>query len=313
MARSLERDAPISTKPLVYSLIMTMGLSVGCLLSCGAQALAAGTPVTPGTTVTLPFERPRMPRWEAVPELLMTPLLLSQQQQIELGQQVAKEQGHESRATTDKALSAVATRMIGGLKKYRGGGLIEGWDWQVKALRTTDGSINALALPGGRIYVTDGLLKLAKGEPNQLAAVVGHEMAHITAQHSAKKLFSAGLLAKAANWALQQLGGGGEGEWLTGVAGELTTRLGTQLVEMKLSREAEYRADRIGFELLAAAGYSPQQGLRVLGKLKSLESAGTGKAGVLGRAFSTHPPTSERIQRLRAQFASPNPALAEAK
>lgn len=303
----------MSSKPLVRSLIVILGLSIGLLPSCGTLALAAGNPGTPGTTLTLPFELPQMPRWAAVPEFLMTPLLLSQKQQIELGTQVAKEQGQESQATTDRSLDAVASRMIGGLKKYRGGGRIEGWQWQIRVLRTPDGSINALALPGGRIYVTDGLLKLTKGEPNQLAAVVGHEMAHVTEQHGAKKVLSAGLLAKGANWALQSLGGGGEGEWLTGVVGELTTRLGTQLVEMKLSREAEYRADQIGFELLSAAGYSPQAGLRILGKLKSLEGAGKGNAGALGRAFSTHPPTSERIQRLRVRFSSPSPALAAAK
>lgn len=280
-------------------------LVIAATLCLAMPTLAAGF------SLSLPFTLLQLPSLERARERVGDMLLLPQSQQVELGRLVAAEQGLERRGARSPQLDAVAERMTRALTgKYKGRGVTDGWVWDIKVLKTDDGAVNALALPGGKVFVTDGLLKLTGDRPDELAAVVGHEMAHITEQHGAKQLRMAGCLARIATWAQQAISGEGEESWQTQMMADLATRLGATLVERQLSREAEYKADEIGFAMLTAAGYSPQSGLRVLSTLQSLETPRPGRAAVLGRAFSTHPPTQERIRRLQERLGSTRQAHA---
>jgi predicted Zn-dependent protease len=236
-----------------------------------------------------------------LPKLPVNPLKLSPQEQIVLGREVAAKQNLDQDAITDRKVSAIGRRLVKALPaKYRGPKELGGWEWTFRGLRTKKGEVNAIALPGGRIYVYDGLIKLTGGNENELAAVIGHEMGHVVEEHSAEQLRNAGLLQKATEVLLQSSGGegGGSQEEMIGV---LAARMGKRITQMRLSQSAEYQADDIGFRTMASAGYDPKAGLGVLRKLGKL----SGKKGtVLSGVFSTHPPTEKRIQNLQKNMGN---------
>jgi Zn-dependent protease with chaperone function len=225
---------------------------------------------------------------------------LAPQEQIRLGREVAAREGLDQHAYADPMVSTIAARLVAAVPaRYRGPQALGGWEWRFRAIRTPDGVVNAIALPGGRIYVYDGLLQLAGNDPHQLALVVGHEMAHVVEEHSAEQLRAAGLLQSVGDLiATGAAGAGGDGQsadWIR----VLATQLGTQIVNMQLSQSAEYQADALGLQFMRAGGYDPGKGLRILERMDRLaQSRGAGNP-VLGRIFSTHPPMNDRIAKLR--------------
>jgi predicted Zn-dependent protease len=155
--------------------------------------------------------------------------------------------------------------------------------------------VNAVALPGGRIYLYDGLIKLTEGDPNQLAAVIGHEMGHVVKEHTAKQLRTEGLLQKASKLIFESAGREGEGAQSQTIK-SLAARMGKQITQMQLSQAAEYQADSLGIQFMSAANYTPSAFLDVLSKLDRISAQ---SKGILSGVFSTHPPTDKRIQEIR--------------
>ena len=157
-----------------------------------------------------------------------------------------------------------------------------------------DDIVNAFAVPGGYIYVTRGLLNLAQDE-SQVAAVLGHEMGHINAMHSAQQM-SQTMVANLGLQALSIATG-------TDAAGQLGG-VGADLFLKKYSREHELEADALAVRYLAAAGYDPYANtkfLDLLEKYTELEQrmAGSKSGDQLASFFATHPPTPERVIRAR--------------
>jgi predicted Zn-dependent protease len=147
--------------------------------------------------------------------------------------------------------------------------------------------VNAFAAPGGFIYVTTGLLKMADDEA-EMACVLAHELGHVTARHSVRALQKAmGVQV------LTQLLLGDHEAWQQ-VAGA-----GAGLFMMKNSREHEFEADRFAVKYSTAAGYDPEGMQRFFGKLIDLH--GTGPEGFQGW-LSTHPSTNERVEKVRAEI-----------
>lgn len=165
--------------------------------------------------------------------------------------------------------------------------------------------VNAFALPGGYIYITRGLLAYLNSEA-ELAAVLGHELGHVTARHSVRQHSA----ATATGLVGAILAGA------TGVraAGDLANVAGTALVR-GYGREHELEADRLGAEYLARSGYDPQAMLRVIHVLKDQESFEIQRAKEEGREphvyhglFSTHPDNDQRLQEVvgtARQFTNP--------
>ncbi len=199
--------------------------------------------------------------------------------------------------------------------------------------------VNAFAMPAGTIFVTAPLIAMAENEA-ELAGVVAHEIGHVVARHTAERMFAmekaqkktwlyaaggavvgaaAGLglgallcekgdaacLAKAA-----ALGG------VVGAGGGLLAQKYTFLVN---SREDEMEADRIGFRLAVAAGYDKNQVGRFYEKLLEMEKSGgktnSGAMRNLSDAFSTHPPSEERVRQmneLASQSSAPQGTISTA-
>jgi predicted Zn-dependent protease len=158
--------------------------------------------------------------------------------------------------------------------------------------------INAFALPGGYVYITRGILAYL-GSEAELAAVLGHEIGHVTARHSVQQ-YSA---AMAANIGLA-LGSLIVPELRSRGAQDLLNVLGNAILS-GYSREHELEADRLGAEYLARAGYSPQAMVRVIGVLKNQELFDLAIARQEGReprayhgVFATHPDADTRLREV---------------
>jgi predicted Zn-dependent protease len=149
--------------------------------------------------------------------------------------------------------------------------------------------VNAFAVPGGYIYISRGLIALANNEA-ELASVIGHEIAHITARHSAQQQ-SQGVLANIGMVALSIA--------TDGVAARQVASLGTDLFLKSYSRKHEHQADELGIRYLANAGYDPYAAQNFLSHLEaasSLDKKIAKETGSIPVYFSTHPLTTDRVR-----------------
>jgi predicted Zn-dependent protease len=151
-----------------------------------------------------------------------------------------------------------------------------------------DPVVNAFALPGGYIYVTRGILAHLNSDA-QLAGVLGHEIGHVTARHTAQRL------------TYQQLAGVGLG--IASIASETFSRYsqlaqtGMQLMFLKYGRDDETQADALGIRYSTAAGYDPREVPATYAMLKRMgEQSGQN----LPNFLSTHPDPGDRETRTRA-------------
>ncbi|ACI99614.1 zinc metalloprotease, Peptidase family M48, putative [Rhodospirillum centenum SW] len=162
--------------------------------------------------------------------------------------------------------------------------------------------VNAFALPGGYVYVTRGLMALANNEA-QLAGVLGHEIGHVTARHTAER-YSQGTLAQVGAVLAGALGGQQLGQ---------AAAAGAQLVMAGWSRDQELEADGLGIRYMAATGYDPLEMaafLDAMGAHARLEATLAGRPGAAD-SFSylqTHPPTGQRVERATEAAGSRPPA-----
>ena len=145
-------------------------------------------------------------------------------------------------------------------------------------------TVNAFALPGGYIYITTGLLKALNTEA-QLASILAHETAHVTARHSAVTM-SRDLIINAGVSAV--------GEGMAGTAASIIT----QLQGMSYSREHERQADQIGLDYLVKAGYTPY------GIIETMEILQRQSGSRTIEFFSTHPNPENRIGYLQKEIAA---------
>jgi predicted Zn-dependent protease len=161
------------------------------------------------------------------------------------------------------------------------------WAWEVNVQSSED--VNAYCMPGGKIMVYTGLIQKLNATDAELAAVIGHEIAHALREHSRERISRA---------YAQQLALAGVAV-LTG-AGDTTMAIASQVTEVTFglphSREQEAEADRVGLELMARGGYDPNASVSLWQKM--------GKAGGGGgpEFLSTHPSGESRIRDLQANI-----------
>jgi predicted Zn-dependent protease len=153
------------------------------------------------------------------------------------------------------------------------------WEFDFHLLRDPK-VINAFALPGGQVFITDALFQRL-GTEGQLAGVLGHEVGHVVARHSAQRV------------AKQQLTEGLTGAVLVASGSSTEAQLAAmvgQLVTMQYGREDELQSDSLGVRFMSDAGYDPRAMIEVQ---RTLEEAAGG--GAPPEILSTHPSTGNRI------------------
>ncbi|MDF1552973.1 MAG: M48 family metalloprotease [Deferrisomatales bacterium] len=165
-----------------------------------------------------------------------------------------------------------------------------------------DSAINAYALPGGKISFTRGLLTQMTNE-SQMASVLGHEVGHVTARHSAAGMTRqkvAGALTAVGAAALEVAGVQGSEMILQG------GMIATNLVLQKYSRDQERQSDQLGMQYMTALGYNPEGMAQTM---EILDASHQSDPSAVESLFMSHPLTSERIASARQLSAAQDPAL----
>ncbi|MDY7227421.1 M48 family metalloprotease [Hyalangium rubrum] len=213
--------------------------------------------------------------------------LVSQGDEIAIGQQAAKDVQQSIGLVANPQLQQYVSTI--GLSMARQSERPDlPWSFQV----VDDPAVNAFALPGGPVFVTRGLMAHLNSEA-ELAAVIGHEIGHITAKHSVSQISKAQL-------AQLGLGVGAILEPDLAKYGQLASA-GLQLLFLKYGRDAENQSDELGFRYMVAQGYDPREMQDVfvtLGKVG--EASGAGR---LPTWLATHPNPEDRLEKTQERLA----------
>lgn len=212
---------------------------------------------------------------------------LTPEQEIALGYRSAPQmaaqmgglsQNPQARALVQRLGTELVAKSFAAKSPYK-------FSFQVLADRRT---VNAFALPGGPIFITEGLLRLLKGEA-ELAGVLGHEIGHVIGRHSSERL------------AKQQLMQGLLGALVVGSGDYTTAQIGQvvgAMINMSYGREDELESDAFGVRIMAEAGYDPRALIRVM-EVLAKASGGSRQP----EFFSTHPAPENRAARIKEEIA----------
>jgi predicted Zn-dependent protease len=167
----------------------------------------------------------------------------------------------------------------------------ESWDWQVAVIDDPK-TLNAWCMAGGKMAIYSGIITQLNLSDDEIAQVMGHEIAHALAKHTAERMSTAMASDAALQIGAMLLGSNSASSQMTLQAAAVATTVGLQLPN---SRKQESEADRIGIELAAKAGYDPRAAPRLWEKM--LQASGTkGQSDFL----STHPQSEKRQEALTA-------------
>ena len=215
---------------------------------------------------------------------------------IAIGKQYAQDVERSSKLIEDPVVIEYVNRV--------GQNLVRNSDAKVPfTIKVIDSDIiNAFALPGGFFYVNSGLIIHAQ-EESELAGVMAHEISHVTARHGTRGQ-SRAEIAQLAMIPLILLGPGG---W----AGYGIYQAANVMIPMsflKFSRDFEREADYLGVQYMYKAGYDPNAYVTFFERIQAEEKR---RPGSIPKAFSTHPPTPERIENTQKEIARILPARQE--
>ncbi len=178
----------------------------------------------------------------------------------------------------------IASKIIPAAISYRPDA--SNWNWKVNVIED-DKTVNAFCTAGGGIAFYSGLISQLKATDDEIAQVMGHEVAHALASHTRERMS----VAMAGDVATQLLSSTSVG---AKVGAQNIDIMGALIWKLPNSRAGESEADRIGIELAAKAGYNPQASVQLWEKMAQLSG---GKSGF--NMLSTHPSNEARIDALK--------------
>ncbi|MBC9249069.1 peptidase M48 Ste24p [Pseudomonas alcaligenes] len=221
-------------------------------------------------------------------------VMMSEQQEIELGQRYSQEVLQQYPRYPDEQLQAYVQQVGERVARHSHRSNLA---YSFTVIDSPE--INAFAVPGGHIYIHRGLMAYLSSEA-ELAAVLGHEVGHVTARHSVRQQ------SQSTAWnILGQAVAIGSG---VGAAGDLTNALGGAFVR-GYGRDMELEADGLGAQYLARSGYDPQAMIEVVKVLRSQEDFARDQAAAKGQEvppsgyhglFDTHPDNDTRLRQVVA-------------
>ncbi len=183
-------------------------------------------------------------------------------------------------------IKKIAFRLIDQVHVFRDDA--SNWNWEVNVQKSEE--VNAYCMPGGKIMVYSGIIEKTDATDDELAAMIGHEIAHALREHGRERMSTA---------FVQQVGLIGFAAYLSGKDGNRLSKevalqaaaLGATLFfALPNSREQEREADKIGLELAARAGYNPMAAVSLWRKMDALSDA------KIPEFLSTHPSNENRIE-----------------
>lgn len=215
------------------------------------------------------------------------------EKEINLGRQLAQQVEQNAKIIDDPVIAEYVNRV--------GQNIVRNSDAQVPfTIKVIDSEeVNAFALPGGFFYVNSGLIKLAETE-SELAGVMAHEIAHVTARHGTRQA-TKGQIANLASIPMAIFLPGG---WL-GYGIYQAANFAIPMTFLKFSRGAEKQADFLGLQYLYNSGYDPTSMVTFFERIQAQKKR---KDGALAKAFSSHPPTGKRITLIQETMGEILPA-----
>lgn len=220
----------------------------------------------------------------------------AQQQYAQMLQQAAAQKalGSADHAQV-KRLRSIARRIIPFALEWNP--RARNWQWEVNLIGSSQ--INAFCMPGGKIAFYSGILKTLQLTDDEVAMVMGHEIAHALREHARERMGKNAATGIGASVLSSVLG--------LGQIGQSVTHYGAQLLTLEFSREDESEADLVGMELGARAGFDPRAGISLWQKMSAINK------NAPPQWMSTHPSGSTRIADMRANLSKVLPLYEKAK
>jgi predicted Zn-dependent protease len=213
--------------------------------------------------------------------------LFSAKQDVELGREAARQVESQVRILREPRPTDFVEEVVHRLTAQAPGAR---FDYQVKLVDAPE--INAFALPGGFVYVNRGLVEAVRSE-GELAGVLAHEIAHVALRHGTRQATKA-TGAQVGLSVLQRILGKNDNE--TGKIVGVVGGIGLNAAFLKFGRDDEREADRVGAEIMAKAGYDPEDMASFFDLLAAQRKSNPGK---VEQFFSSHPSPGDRAALIR--------------
>jgi predicted Zn-dependent protease len=258
---------------------MTLRIAQGLLTSALLLGLGSGGPALAQSAAGEPGVQVRKPRLLLVPESTVN--ASAAQQYAQMKQQAQARRVLNVDAPQVQRVRAIAQRLIPHGARFNPNAAR--WPWEVNVIDAPQ--INAFCMPGGKIMVFDGLIDALKLTDDELAAVIGHEIAHALLEHGRARMSEQVLKGVGINLAAAYFGLSDFGTAALAQAAQLA-------ITLPYSRGHETDADLVGLELAARAGYDPRAALSLWRKMAAASK------GQPPQFLSTHPGHAQRMAEI---------------
>ncbi|KAJ9297519.1 hypothetical protein DTO271G3_4294 [Paecilomyces variotii] len=214
--------------------------------------------------------------------------IVSTAQELKMGEQSYREimQQYRGRILPDNHPLTIEVRQV--MKRLIPQAPIQGADWKVHVIQD-DSEMNAFVLPGGKVFVFTGIMPICQDEDG-LAAVLGHEIAHVVARHPAERM-SNSFITLGLAFAVAAI---------FDVSGQIPSMLLNLVYGLPNSRTQEAEADTIGLMMMSKACFNPEAAVRLWGRMQKAEKVSP------PQFMSTHPSSYNRMEALSEKLSKAN-------